>query len=126
MSDTTTTTPPASPAVAKPNRVGQILSAQAMQIVLVWLAIVVIFAVMAPGSFFTSAKFVNTAVSVAILAVLGVGTTFFASRRSTRGEERDAHRPDDPAVPVPAIPVLSMDAGLTTDQQVARVLREIS
>lgn len=52
--------------------------------------------------------------------------SLFASRRSARGEERDAHRPDDPIVPVPAIPVLSVDAELTTDQQVARVLREVS
>lgn len=60
----------------KRNRVTQVLGAQATQIVLVWLAIVVIFTILAPQSFFASANFVNIAVSVSILAVLGVGTTF--------------------------------------------------
>ena len=50
--------------------------AQAMQIVLIWLGIVVLFSVLSPGAFFDPANFRNIAVSVAILAILGVGTTF--------------------------------------------------
>ncbi len=44
-----------------------------------------------------------------------------ASRRSSRGAPRDAHRPD--TLPVaPAIPVTSLDTELSTAQQLARVL----
>lgn len=44
-----------------------------------------------------------------------------ASRRSSRGASRDAHRPD--AAPVaPSIPVTTVDAELSTAQQLARVL----
>jgi ribose transport system permease protein len=50
--------------------------AQAMQIVLVWLAIVILFSVLSPEAFFAPTNFRNIAISVAILAVLGVGTTF--------------------------------------------------
>jgi ribose transport system permease protein len=50
--------------------------AQAMQIVLVWLGIVVLFSALSPDAFFASNNFRNIAISVAILAVLGVGTTF--------------------------------------------------
>lgn len=53
-----------------------VMKAQGLQIVLVWLAIVAIFSVLAPGAFFDLANFRNIAVSVSILAVLGVGTTF--------------------------------------------------
>ena len=49
----------------------------------------------------------------------------FAARRSSRAAERDAHRPDDMPLPAPAIPVLSVDAELTTEQQVALVLQEL-
>ncbi|WP_265522300.1 ABC transporter permease [Oerskovia flava] len=52
------------------------LKAQAMQIVLVWLGIVVLFSVLSPEAFFDSNNFRNIAISVSILAVLGVGTTF--------------------------------------------------
>ncbi|MEJ5867148.1 ABC transporter permease [Pseudokineococcus sp. 5B2Z-1] len=50
--------------------------AQALQIVLVWLGIVALFGVLAPGAFLDPANFRNIAISVSILAVLGVGTTF--------------------------------------------------
>lgn len=43
------------------------------------------------------------------------------SRRHARGAARDVHRPDTPAV-APAIPVIAVDAELTTAQQLARVL----
>lgn len=57
-------------------RLRQGMKAQAMQIVIVWLGIVVAFTVLNPGSFFDLANFRNIAISVSILAVLGVGTTF--------------------------------------------------
>lgn len=44
-----------------------------------------------------------------------------ASRRSSRGAARDAHRPDTAPV-APSIPVISVDAELSTAQQLARVL----
>lgn len=44
----------------------------------------------------------------------------FAARRSARGEARDAHRPET-APAEPAIDVYSIDAELTTAQQLARV-----
>lgn len=44
-----------------------------------------------------------------------------ASRRAARGAARDAHRPDTPSVE-PAVPVISVDAELSTGQQLARVL----
>lgn len=50
--------------------------AQAMQIVLVWLAIIIIFSAMSPDAFLDPVNFRNIAISVSILAVLGVGTTF--------------------------------------------------
>lgn len=50
--------------------------AQALQIVLVWLVIVAIFSALSPTAFLDINNFRNIAVSVAILAVLGVGTTF--------------------------------------------------
>lgn len=52
------------------------LQAQALQIVLVWLVICAIFSALAGTSFLDIDNFRNIAVSVAILAVLGVGTTF--------------------------------------------------
>jgi len=52
------------------------LRAQAMQIVLVWLVIVIVFSAMSPDAFLDAANFRNIAISVSILAVLGVGTTF--------------------------------------------------
>ncbi|MDF2044681.1 HAD-IA family hydrolase [Microbacterium sp. Kw_RZR3] len=44
-----------------------------------------------------------------------------ASRRASRGASRDAHRPDT-APAAPAIPVTTVDAELSTAQQLARVL----
>lgn len=44
-----------------------------------------------------------------------------ASRRSSRGASRDAHRPETPPIP-PAIAVTAVDAELSTAQQIARVL----
>ena len=47
-----------------------------------------------------------------------------ARRRAARGAERDRHRP--PAVTaVPAVPVVPIDANLTPDQQLRRVLAAI-
>jgi sugar-phosphatase len=47
----------------------------------------------------------------------------FALRRSGRSEPRDAFRPDVPdAAPPTAIPVISIDADLTTEQQLQRAL----
>ncbi|GLY04510.1 HAD-IA family hydrolase [Actinoplanes sp. NBRC 101535] len=46
----------------------------------------------------------------------------FAERRADRGADRDRHRaPDGPSTP-PSIPVISVDAELTTEQQLLRVL----
>src|SRR5690606_26162702 len=50
--------------------------AQAMQIVLVWLGIIIVFSVLSPEAFLDAVNFRNIAISVSILAVLGVGTTF--------------------------------------------------
>ncbi|MFJ4161463.1 HAD-IA family hydrolase [Microbacterium testaceum] len=44
-----------------------------------------------------------------------------SSRRTARGASRDAHRPDV-APAAPAIPVIALDAELSTAQQLARVL----
>lgn len=57
-------------------RLGHLFKSQAMQIVLVWLAIVMIFSALSPGAFLDIANFRNIAISVSILAILGVGTTF--------------------------------------------------
>jgi len=57
-------------------RLAGAVKSQAMQIVLVWLAIVVIFSVLSPDAFLAVANFRNIAISVSILAILGVGTTF--------------------------------------------------
>lgn len=54
----------------------RILRAQALQIVFVWLVIVAGFSALAPQAFFQTSNFLNIAVSVSILAILGVGTTF--------------------------------------------------
>lgn len=48
----------------------------------------------------------------------------FAARRSARGEVRDAHR-DDVAPIAPEIEVITIDAELSTSQQVARLLPEL-
>ncbi|WP_062210363.1 ABC transporter permease [Demequina oxidasica] len=58
------------------SRLGDAIKSQAMQIVLVWLAIVVIFSVLSPDAFLSVSNFRNIAISVSILAILGVGTTF--------------------------------------------------
>lgn len=76
-----TPTKPVAPSETAPRpnmmaRMGGALGAQAMQIVLVWLAIVAIFSILSPDAFFDPNNFRNIAVSVSILAVLGVGTTF--------------------------------------------------
>lgn len=57
-------------------RFRRMVKAQAMQIVLVWLAIVAVFSALAPTAFFATNNFLNIAVSVSILSILGVGTTF--------------------------------------------------
>ncbi|WP_438354380.1 HAD-IA family hydrolase [Microbacterium sp. CJ88] len=44
-----------------------------------------------------------------------------AARRGLRGEERDAHRPEVEPLP-PAVPVIPIDAELTTTQQLLRLL----
>ncbi|MCD1269924.1 HAD-IA family hydrolase [Microbacterium sp. MEC084] len=48
----------------------------------------------------------------------------FAARRAARGEARDDHRPDVPPA-APAIPVTRIDAELSTDQQLHRLLIEL-
>lgn len=45
----------------------------------------------------------------------------FAARRQQRGAARDAQRPES-AAPIPAVPVIRVDAELTTAQQIARLL----
>jgi sugar-phosphatase len=42
-----------------------------------------------------------------------------AGRRARRGEPRDRHRFPDPDAPPAAVPVITIDAELTTDQQLA-------
>jgi len=56
--------------------VRSLTSMQASQIVLIWIVIAAIFSLAAPDAFFEVSNFTNMAVSVAIYAVLGVGTTF--------------------------------------------------
>lgn len=80
---TTQTDPLVAPDVAdEPARTGLgarlrgLVGAQAMQIVLVWLVIVVLFSVLSPEAFLSLSNFRGIAISVAILGVLGVGTTF--------------------------------------------------
>ncbi|WP_420123800.1 HAD-IA family hydrolase [Nakamurella sp.] len=46
-----------------------------------------------------------------------------ARRRAHRQAERDRHRPDTAAPPQPAVPHITVDAELTTEQQLFRVLR---
>ena len=58
------------------NRLREGVRAQAMQIVLVWLAIAAVFSILSPTAFLDAANARNIATSVSILAVLGVGTTF--------------------------------------------------
>ncbi|MEV8026210.1 HAD-IA family hydrolase [Microbacterium sp. NPDC080220] len=48
----------------------------------------------------------------------------FAARRAARGEARDAHR-DDIAPAAPAVEVITIDAELSTSQQIARLLPEL-
>jgi ribose transport system permease protein len=57
-------------------RLNTAMKSQAMQIVLVWLGIVMVFSAMSPNGFLDTANFRNIAISVSILAILGVGTTF--------------------------------------------------
>lgn len=52
---------------------------------------------------------------------VGGDPAVLASRRAARGASRDAHRPDV-APAAPAIPVIAVDAELSTAQQLARVL----
>ncbi|HZK06454.1 MAG TPA: ABC transporter permease [Actinomycetaceae bacterium] len=61
-------------AAARPSR--GFTSMQAFQIFLVLLVIVVVFSALAPGSFLSWSNFRGIAVNTAILAILGVGTTF--------------------------------------------------
>ncbi|QGH69643.1 ABC transporter permease [Pseudactinotalea sp. HY158] len=79
MSIETKPAPTAVPTLPKKGlgeRVRAAVAAQAMQIVLVWLGIVILFSVLSPTAFFDGSNFRNIAISVSILAVLGVGTTF--------------------------------------------------
>jgi AAA domain-containing protein len=46
----------------------------------------------------------------------------FAARRARRAADRDLHRMPAPPAPPPAVPVLTVDGELTTDQQLRRVL----
>jgi sugar-phosphatase len=46
----------------------------------------------------------------------------FAARRARRAESRDRHRTPQPPAPPPAAPVVTVDAELTTAQQLLRVL----
>ncbi|MGU3646504.1 HAD-IA family hydrolase [Microbacterium sp. C23T] len=48
-----------------------------------------------------------------------------SARRAARGEDRDKHRPAPPAPTAPQIDVVSVDAELTTAQQLARVLPHV-
>lgn len=48
----------------------------------------------------------------------------FAARRAGRGADRDAHRPDVPPT-APVVPVLRIDAELSTEQQLARLLADL-
>lgn len=57
-------------------RLRGLVRAQAMQIVLVWLVIVTLFGILSPDAFLSLSNFRGIAISVAILGVLGVGTTF--------------------------------------------------
>ena len=49
---------------------------QASQIVLIWVAIVVIFSALSPGAFLSLTNFREILVNIAIMAVLAVGTTY--------------------------------------------------
>ncbi len=57
---------------------------------------------------------------VQLVRVVG-DPALFAARRSGRGAARDAHRPDQPS-PEVRVPVIEVDADLTTAQQLARLL----
>ncbi len=48
----------------------------------------------------------------------------FARRRATRGTERDRHRPSGSEAPA-AVPVVTVDAELSREAQLARVLAEL-
>ena len=49
----------------------------------------------------------------------------FAARRAARSAERDRHRiPESPAPP-PAVPLITIDAELTTEEQLRRVLAAV-
>lgn len=63
----------------EPNRYGpfrRIASAQAMQILFVLIAIIVIFSALAPEAFLTFNNFRNIATNVSILAIIAMGMTF--------------------------------------------------
>ena len=49
----------------------------------------------------------------------------FAARRAARSAERDRHRVPGPPAPPPAVPVVTVDGELTTEEQLRRVLRLI-
>src|SRR5690554_2507284 len=66
----------ATPRVPVYERVSTMAKSQAMQIVFVWLGIGIIFSILSPEAFLSIANFRNTAISMSILAILGVGTTF--------------------------------------------------
>jgi sugar-phosphatase len=58
--------------------------------------------------------------SLSMVRVVG-DRSLFARRRAARGDARDAHRPDQPEPDV-RVPVIEVDADLSTAQQLARVL----
>jgi ribose transport system permease protein len=57
-------------------RIRRLTKMQASQIILIWLAIVLIFSALAPTTFLSAANFREILVNISIMAVLGVGTTF--------------------------------------------------
>ncbi|MFC6356370.1 HAD-IA family hydrolase [Luethyella okanaganae] len=52
------------------------------------------------------------------------GAGLLAQRRAARGELRDAHRPEGD-FPAPTVPVIFVDAELSTEQQLGRLLPEL-
>jgi len=49
----------------------------------------------------------------------------FAARRAARSAERDRHRILESPAPPPAVPVITIDAELTTEEQLRRVLAAV-
>ena len=51
--------------------------------------------------------------------------TSAASRRAARGVARDLHRPDGPVPAAAAVPVVTVDARLSTQDQLAQILQDL-